>query len=343
MSSSRGRGRGGRRDGGRGGGRGGEGGQTQEQVTISRALSYTLRHGALKEGLNLRPDGYANVAELLRMHKFQKLGLDFDTLQKLVRDSDKQRFMLASIGETGEPVPIQFKAQLSTTTTTAGDEPAVATITQTLDTVDLNPKIDSTDPASYLIRAAQGHSIPISSTALQLKAITQETIPPVCIHGTFYPFFEPILATGGLKPMGRNHIHFAAGLPASHKDGSPAVISGMRRDAQLLFYIDIASAMAAGIPFWRSENNVILSEGDVSKGGILGMDHVEKVVDCGRSDLGVIWERGRGVVRELPAALKNKGIPRGKEKVVKHMNRRGGKGGPRDAEAGEPSVAVHEP
>lgn len=32
---------------------------------ISKGLSYILRHGAEKEGLKLRGDGYANVAELV--------------------------------------------------------------------------------------------------------------------------------------------------------------------------------------------------------------------------------------------------------------------------------------
>jgi 2'-phosphotransferase len=36
------------------------------EVRISKALSYTLRHGAEKEGLKLREDGYASVSELVR-------------------------------------------------------------------------------------------------------------------------------------------------------------------------------------------------------------------------------------------------------------------------------------
>lgn len=62
----RGGGRGGR--GGRGGsrgGRGGGGGGNNEDRTISKALSLTLRHAAEKEGLKLRSDGYANAAELV--------------------------------------------------------------------------------------------------------------------------------------------------------------------------------------------------------------------------------------------------------------------------------------
>ena len=45
------------------GGRGGQGGD----VVISKALSFTLRHGAIKEGLPIRPDGYANVHDLVSL------------------------------------------------------------------------------------------------------------------------------------------------------------------------------------------------------------------------------------------------------------------------------------
>lgn len=121
--------------------------------------------------------------------------------------------------------------------------------------------------------------------------------------------------------MGRNHIHFAPNLPQNS-----TVISGMRRDAHLLFYIDLPKALAAGIPFWRSENEVILSEGDAEKGGLLEMEYVEKIVDIGSAGLGVIWEQGNGMVKELPEKLRNKGVPRGKERVINHISGRGGRG-----------------
>lgn len=108
----------------------------------------------------------------------------------------------------------------------------------------------------------------------------------------------------------------------------------MRRDAQLLFYIDLPKALAAGIPFWRSENEVILSEGDAKKGGLLGMEYVEKIVDIGSAGLGVIWEQGNGMVKELPEKLRNIGVPRGKERVIKHMSGRGGGRGGRGQSGG---------
>jgi hypothetical protein len=36
-------------------------------VKQSKALSYILRHGAVKEGLKLRPDGFVRVDDLVRL------------------------------------------------------------------------------------------------------------------------------------------------------------------------------------------------------------------------------------------------------------------------------------
>lgn len=121
--------------------------------------------------------------------------------------------------------------------------------------------------------------------------------------------------------MRRNHIHFSPGLLAGLKPGATTskVISGMRRDAQLLLYINLPKAIAAGITFWRSENGVILSEGDPHKNGLLGMEYVDKIEDIGSAQLGIIWEQGKGLLKELPQNLRNQGAPRGKEAVMKGL------------------------
>lgn len=52
----------------RGGGRGGKGRHSDQQsreTTISKAVSFVLRHGAAKEGLKLDENGYANAADLV--------------------------------------------------------------------------------------------------------------------------------------------------------------------------------------------------------------------------------------------------------------------------------------
>lgn len=60
------------RGGGGGGGGGGRGrsrgrpsDQQSRETTISKAISFVLRHGAIKEGLKLDENGYANAADLV--------------------------------------------------------------------------------------------------------------------------------------------------------------------------------------------------------------------------------------------------------------------------------------
>lgn len=113
--------------------------------------------------------------------------------------------------------------------------------------------------------------------------------------------------------MGRNHVHFATGpaleviSPVATEDDDATtgakvvgqedgkVISGMRKDAQVLIYIDLRRALRAGCPFWRSENGVILSEG---VGNVVPSEFFDVVVER-KLGLGRIWEGGR-VVRKLP-------------------------------------------
>jgi hypothetical protein len=58
-------------------------------------------------------------------------------------------------------------------------------------------------------------------------------------------------------------ISFECNLLRSHlQPGSHEVISGMRTTAQFYVYLDVAAALAAGLPLYRSANGVILSPGE---------------------------------------------------------------------------------
>ena len=54
------------------GGKSGRGGRAPltREVTVSKALSFILRHGAEKEGLALDAEGFANVEELVSYYPF---------------------------------------------------------------------------------------------------------------------------------------------------------------------------------------------------------------------------------------------------------------------------------
>lgn len=107
--------------------------------------------------------------------------------------------------------------------------------------------------------------------------------------------------------MTRNHVHFAAGLPAGFKalaDSEDAdaevkkepVISGMRNSSAILIFIDLKKALEGGVKFWKSANGVILSEGD--ERGIISLQYFKRVEERrGRArvvmvDGGLVEEEG---------------------------------------------------
>lgn len=211
-------------------------------VKLSKALSFILRHGAAKEKVPIRPDGFVLVADLLKNNRIKAYTLQ--DIARVVRDNEKQRFAMIrkEVLESTSP------SDLSSTPTT---NPSVSDIL-------------SSTPNDWYIRANQGHSL--SAVVVDMKPLkTISDFPvfdasssvPVAVHGTNPRAWQLIQTSGGLSRMNRTHIHLASGL-----FGDSNVISGMRKSADVYVYIDIEKALAAGIPFQLSANGVILSEGN---------------------------------------------------------------------------------
>ncbi|XP_023729257.1 uncharacterized protein LOC111876934 [Lactuca sativa] len=106
-----------------------------------------------------------------------------------------------------------------------------------------------------LVRANQGHTLMLVETKRLLKPILSPKEYPVCIHGTYKEKLNSILESG-LKRMKRLHVHFSFGLPTDNE-----VISGMRRDVNILIYLDVRKAIKGGMKLYISDNKVILTEG----------------------------------------------------------------------------------
>ncbi|KAM3070264.1 tRNA 2'-phosphotransferase [Clarireedia jacksonii] len=270
--------------------RGGAGAQGQgREVLISKALSKLLRHAALDEGLELDAEGFARLDSVLQWPRLKSLNVTFEDIRTAVNDNAKQRFSMKP-------------------------NPSLAT----------PPSPASENPADWVIRANQGHSIAVDSAAL-LVPITLEAdnIPETVVHGTYFAFYDAIVQSGGLKKMGRNHVHFGTGLP-EEKGG---VVSGMRGDAELLVYVDVKRCLEEEpeMKWWMSENGVVLTEGDGN--GVVGTRVWKKVV--GRREGGLLWEDGVKV-GELEESLRRRRAPQGK-------GRGGGAGDGRAARGGRGS------
>ncbi|KAJ3320595.1 hypothetical protein HDU93_003486, partial [Gonapodya sp. JEL0774] len=141
-------------------------------VRLSKSLSYILRHGAEKEGLRMRADGYVKLDEL--------------DIASVVSENDKKRFTLRREDVTGA-VLIE-----------SNDGEAIATEEARVDRV-----------GDWYIRANQGHSVKVEGLDLELVENVEDI--PTVIHGTYLRHW-PSIAKKGLSKMGRTHIHFASGL-----------------------------------------------------------------------------------------------------------------------------------
>ncbi|EEP77154.1 conserved hypothetical protein [Uncinocarpus reesii 1704] len=252
------------------------------KVAISKALSYILRHAAEREA-----------------------------------SSDKQRFGLLYIPSDSRSQPNAASSPDSALQAVEDIASKDAATSENATAQALAASVDDTDPYHYLIRARQGHSIKSvdASSLLRQLSPADSDLPETAVHGTYHTAWPEILESGGLKCMGRNQIHFATGPALStvlpdgldgavvdppklkgRADGrEDGVISGMRSNSQILIYIDLKKALAAGCPFWMSENGVILSEGMEVEGGhgskILGTEFFDVVVGL-RHGLGVLWANG---------------------------------------------------
>jgi len=117
-------------------------------------------------------------------------------------------------------------------------------------------RVEKTDDG-WRVRASQGHSITSVKEEKLLTVIDSAEFFPLVTHGTFYKAWNGI-KSGGLDKMGRNHIHLAPGHP-----GDEGVYSARVETAEIIIEIDLDKAIKRGIPFYISDNRVILTPGPI--------------------------------------------------------------------------------
>lgn len=66
----------------------------KRDIAISKSLSYLLRHGAVKEKLNIDATGYININELLNHNRLKTNKVTLDDIRRIVENNDKKRFSI---------------------------------------------------------------------------------------------------------------------------------------------------------------------------------------------------------------------------------------------------------
>lgn len=223
----------------------------------------------------------------LAWRRIVSLKVDLDHLQSIVATNDKKRYQI----ELDPNSPLKDPSAITSTTSTS-------------------------NPASWRIRATQGHSITTLSEEQLFEPIllTDANCPSFVVHGTDTKSWKDIQRSGGLKPMRRKHIHFATRLPEKMPPLNPdfqsqskpkpeladKVISGMRNTSTVIIWVDVKGSLEAGVRWWRSENEVILTEG-VGEPKMLGFEWIKWVETRGsgemlygtKVDSAEVWEMER--------------------------------------------------
>jgi putative RNA 2'-phosphotransferase len=102
------------------------------------------------------------------------------------------------------------------------------------------------DTARGRIRAVQGHTVAVDLGLVPVPP------PPLLYHGTTERFIEPILA-GGLRPMGRHHVHLSPDVAAARA-------LGRRRGRPVVLEVAAERMASEGRLFFRSANGVWLCD-----------------------------------------------------------------------------------
>jgi putative RNA 2'-phosphotransferase len=117
----------------------------------------------------------------------------------------------------------------------------------------LNKIVESNDKKRFAfnddktkIRASQGHSI-------EIDLALEPSLPPnILYHGTATRFVESILKEG-LKKQQRQHVHLSEKLET-------ATAVGARHGKPVILIVDAKQMQEDGLLFYKSENNVWLTD-----------------------------------------------------------------------------------
>ncbi|KAI5679739.1 hypothetical protein M9H77_00966 [Catharanthus roseus] len=206
---------------------GGRGGGKDKIDALGRLLTRVLRHMGSELNLNMRSDGFVKVEDLLKLNlkTFANIPLrshSVDDIREAVRKDNKQRFSL--VEENGE---LWIRANQGHTIPC---KPLDANTVFIL----VRPKKTEKGKENSSVPRKVDDTVETESL---LKPILSAEEVPVCVHGTYKRYLESILEQG-LKRMKRLHVHFSCGIPT---DGE--VISGMRRDVNVLIFLDVRKAL----------------------------------------------------------------------------------------------------
>ena len=121
---------------------------------------------------------------------------------------------------------------------------------------ELQDIVDTDDKGRYSIkgskiRANQGHSV----KDVMAVDLTPFPPPPVLFHGTTWETYLTIRDTGGIKKMGRHHVHLSPDQQTARK-----VAQRWRGQQPIVLWIDSEQMHLNGHKFFLSDNGIWMTD-----------------------------------------------------------------------------------
>ncbi|XP_011367014.1 tRNA 2'-phosphotransferase 1 isoform X1 [Pteropus vampyrus] len=204
--------------------------EKDRDVQLSKALSYALRHGALKLGLPMWADGFVSLGALLQLPQFRSFSAE--DVQRVVDGNGKQRFAL----HPGDP---------STGPLIRANQGHSLQVPE----LELMPLETPQALPLMLVHGTFWQHWP----SILLKGLSR--------GGRTHIHLAPGLpgdpgVISGAQPARFNNCN------PRHPKPQLIVSAGMRPNCEVAVFINGPLALADGIPFFRSANGVILTPGN---------------------------------------------------------------------------------
>nr|XP_023415419.1 tRNA 2'-phosphotransferase 1 isoform X2 [Loxodonta africana] len=250
--------------------------EQDRDVQLSKALSYALRHGALKLGLPLGADGFVPLRSLLQLPQFR--GFSAEDVQRVVDTNGKQRFAL----QPGDPStgPL-IRANQGHSLQVPELELMPLETPQVLPPVLVHGTFWQHWP-SILLKGLSCRGRTHIHLAPGLPGdpdVISGQFPPQLLPATMS--FQVSLQRSHLPCLRSPHaLHVVPTAPLHTLSRGPqpaqvcwlqpqmpqapalAVFAGIRPNCEVAVFINGPLALADGIPFFRSANGVILTPGN---------------------------------------------------------------------------------
>ncbi|CAG9101303.1 unnamed protein product [Plutella xylostella] len=274
----------------------------KSDIKLSKALSWILRHGAVKEDLTLSPEGYTPVANLLQ-HRLFKGQYKITDIQRVVETNDKQRFKLRvnplthaleiranqghslnGVSEGLTPilevpkVPKVHKVSKVAKVAKVPKEPKVPKVAKVpkvpkvpkVTKVAKVPKLPTMPKVPQVAKVPNMPKVPQVPKGPQVPKVAKVAkVPKVPKVPKVAKAKYPTVVHGtylnsyqSLKKEGLSRMSRQHIHFAKGTPGDKTVISGLRRDAEVFIYLDLQKALDDGLKFFESENGVILTAGN---------------------------------------------------------------------------------